>query len=85
VSFTALALNKCLPSFLDPLWERATTCVCADGGANRVHTFFGDKPFKRLDFVVADFDSLFLLVRKEFEQDFNDLHKCLKVLKGAGQ
>jgi thiamine pyrophosphokinase len=93
-SFTALALNHYLSSFLDRLWDRATTRTCTVGGANRVHKFFDDKPFKHPDFVVGDFDSLLPSLRKEFEQkgskfefiidqDFNDLYKCLEVLKGA--
>jgi hypothetical protein len=89
VSFTTLALNYYLPSFLYRLWDRATTRICADGGGTWVYTFFGDKPFKRPDFVVSDFDSLLPSVRKEFEQKgskfefINDLHKCLEVLKVA--
>jgi len=91
-SFTALALNYYLPSFLGRLWDQATTRICADGGANRIRQFFGNQQFKRPDFVVGDFDSIRPDVRREFEQkgskffhiydqDYNDLHKCLTVLK----
>jgi thiamine pyrophosphokinase len=89
--FTALVLNYYLPPFLRTLWEKAKTRVCADGGANRLTTLFGETPFKRPDFIVGDFDSIRPAVRTRFEklgskleyiydQDFNDIQKCLKVL-----
>jgi thiamine pyrophosphokinase len=89
--FTALALNYYLPPVLRTLWGRAKTRVCADGGANRLTALFGDSEFKAPDFVVGDFDSLRPAVRSRFEklgsrfefmydQDYNDIQKCLQVL-----
>jgi thiamine pyrophosphokinase len=91
-SYTALALNYWLPPFFAHLWGKAKTRICADGGANRVSSFFGNKVFAPPSWVVGDFDSVKADVRsalesrgtkflKIWDQDRNDLQKCLATLQ----
>lgn len=93
--YTALALNYWLPQFFSELWDKAKTRVCADGGANRVASYFEGKDFKKPNFVVGDFDSLRQDVKKTFiqsgteflkvyDQDYNDLQKSLKQIHQLG-
>jgi thiamine pyrophosphokinase len=91
-AFTALALNYWLPPFFGSFWEKAKTRICADGGANRVVKFFNGKSFTAPNWVVGDFDSLKAETRKKlgslgskfikiWDQDRNDIQKCLSVLQ----
>jgi thiamine pyrophosphokinase len=90
-AFTALVMNYHLPPFFPPLWDRAETRICADGGANRLFDALSGQSYKTPDLVVGDFDSLRPSVRSLFErsdtkfdsvfdQDRNDLDKCLHPL-----
>ena len=93
--YTAMALNYFLPKFFGHVWTNAKTRVCADGGANRVTSYFEGQDFKRPDFVIGDFDSIKPEVRqdltsrgtqfvKKYNQDFSDVEKTLHFIWKSG-
>ncbi|AGO11092.1 AaceriAFR387Cp [[Ashbya] aceris (nom. inval.)] len=57
--------------FLQALWDSSGICVCADGGANRLHDFFADERERSEylpTYIVGDLDSLRDDVREFYER-----------------
>ena len=81
-------------SIFQRLWDISSLRACADGGANRLFDATNEKKLAELyipDFVRGDLDSLRSEVRsfyekydcvieQDFDQDTNDLDKCLQAI-----
>jgi len=89
--YVALALNYHLPKYFANVWNNASVRAAADGGANRIHSFFNKGNYKVPDYVSGDFDSIKKDVKVFLEkngtkliqtpnQDYSDVQKALNLI-----